>query len=106
MPTGRLGALNLSATSNTVLYEPLINTFGVVTVNMVNRGATAVAVRIAIATSSSPGDTEYIEYGVSLGANAVLERTGLVVGYGQKIVVYASAANISAVAYGIETATS
>lgn len=106
MATGRLGIADVAATTNTTLYTVPASTFAVVTVTLVNRGSSAVTVRIAIASTASPANGEYIEYGVSLGANAVLERTGLVLAAGQNIVVYASAVNISAVAYGIETATS
>jgi hypothetical protein len=106
MATGRLGIADVAATTNTTLYTVPVSTFSVVTVNLVNRGAGAVTIRIAIASTASPANGEYIEYGVSLGANSVLERTGLVLAAGQNIIVYASAVNISAVAYGIETATS
>ena len=105
MATGRLGTADLSATTNTTLYTVPASTFAVCTVNLVNRNSTAVTVRVAIASSASPTNAEYIEYGVSLAANTVLERTGLVLDAGKNLVVYASATGVSAVAYGIETPT-
>lgn len=105
MATGRLGTADLSAATNTTLYTVPAGTFTVATVNLVNRTSGAVSVRIALAASATPANGEYIEYGVSLAANTVLERTGLVLDAGKNLVVYASATGISAVAYGIETPT-
>ena len=62
-------------------------------------------IRIAIATTDTPAAAEYIEYDTSVFSKNVLERTGLVLSAGQRIVVYSSAASISAVVVGIETAT-
>ena len=107
MATGRLGAVDLSIGNNPVYTCP-DETFAVVTVNVCNRGATAANIRIAISSSStSPANGEWIEYDVSLAAKGVLERTGLVLDdlTSKYIVVYSSATSVSAVCYGIETAT-
>ena len=58
-----------------------------------------------MAAADTPTDGEYIEYGVEILSKGVLERTGIVLAAGQKIVAYSSSANISAVAMGIETST-
>ena len=105
MATGRLGVADLSAATNTTLYTVPASTFSVVTVSVCNRGATAATVRIAIAASASPSDSEYIEYDVSLAAKGVLERTGIVMDAGKLLVVRSSAISVNAVVYGIETAT-
>lgn len=105
MATGRLGVQDLSATTNTTLYTCPSSTFAVVNVTICNRNATSVTVRLAIASSATPGNSEYIEYGTTIPANAVLERTGLVLAAGQLIVVYSSTTSVNAVAYGIETST-
>ena len=106
MATGRLGAADLAATTNTSVYTCPASTFAVVSVNLCNRNASATrTVRIAIASTSSPSNAEYIEYDSSLLANGVLERTGLVLDSGKQIVVYASAVDISCVVMGIETST-
>ena len=81
MATGRLGAFNLSAATNTPVYDVPDNTFAVVTLNVVNRGATAANIQVAIctaATAATPDVSEYIEFNTSLAANGVLERTGIV----------------------------
>jgi hypothetical protein len=105
MATGRLGVADLSAATNTTLYTVPANTFSVITVNIVNRGASAATIRVAVAASATPADSEFIEYDVSLAAKGVLERTGIVMDAGKLLVVRSNAASVSAVTYGIETAT-
>ena len=58
MATGKLGANDLSATTNTTVYTCPADTYAVVAINICNRGSNATAVRIAVADGDSPGAAE------------------------------------------------
>ena len=103
MATGRLGTADLTGATNTDIYTCPASSYAVASVNFVNRGNAVVLLRLAICDTSTPGADEYIEYDVELNPKNVLERTGIVVDAGKKIVAYASSSNVSVVAMGIET---
>jgi pyruvate dehydrogenase complex dehydrogenase (E1) component len=104
MASGRLGTpADLSAATLTTIYTVPADNFAVTSINILNRGASAATVRLALAATDTPTNAEYIEYDVSIPAKAVLERTGLALAAGQKLVVYSDVTSVSVVAYGIET---
>ena len=105
MANGRLGTADLAANTNTTVYTVPAANFAVVTLSMCNRSTTQRSIRVAVAAADAPTPGEYIEYDTSLVGNGTLERTGIVVNAGQKIVVFANSVDVAAVVYGLETAT-
>lgn len=102
MASGRLGAVDLAATTNTTVYTVPATTTAAFSVNICNRNTSSVTIQLALAATGTPDASEWIEYDTPLGGNAVLERTGLMLDTGKVLVAYSSAANVSVVAYGVE----
>ena len=105
MASGILGQSALAATTNTTVYTVPASTHAVVNVSILNRSSSAAStVRLALSSSGSPGNGEWIEYDVSVPKSAVLERTAISLDAGKNIVAYASGSDVSISVYGIEQA--
>lgn len=103
MPSGTLGQSAPSAVTNTTVYTVPSATVATFNVNIVNRSlSTPCTVRLAICATSTPGNSEFIEYDAAIQPNEVLERSGLVATAGKLVVVYASTADTSVNIYGYE----
>lgn len=100
----RLAASNLPAAQDVSLYTVPSLKRAVLSVSLCNRTNGPIKVRMGLAASAAPEDSDWIEYDVAVPANGVLERTGLALGAGQSVFVRADVAGLSAVAFGIEEA--
>ena len=108
MATGRLASpVQLSAATNTTVYTVPSGYYSVFNVSMTNISSSSVTVRLAMASTASPGTAEWIEYDTVVLGKGVFERTGLVLDAGRYVVAYASAGSaVNVTVYGIETSTS
>ena len=95
MTSGRLGAVDLSATTNTTVYTVPAAKTAAFSVNICNRNASSITIRLALAATGTPDVAEWIEYDTPLDGNSVLERSGLMLDTGKLLVAYSSAANVS-----------
>lgn len=105
MASGIYNRLALSATTYTSLVttsQVAAGKIAVVTVNILNTNTTNVTIRLALSAGATPTAGEFLEYDTLLNASGVIERTGILVPAGIGILVYSSAANVNAIAYGIE----
>ena len=102
MASGVYGKVDVSSASTWTEVVAASAGTKVATITIVNRQATDTTVRVALRDAvGNVTDADCIEYDVSLPANGVLERTGIVLDSSNGLHVYASAA-VSAVAYGID----
>lgn len=97
-----LGQASPAAATNTSVYVVPAATSAVFNVSMVNTTDTTVVVRLALAATSTPANSEYIEYDTVLPANQVLERGGLVADANKHVVAYSSIAGVSVSVFGYE----
>ena len=107
MASGRLGAVDLAASTNTELYTVPVLTTTAFNLSICNRSASSVNIRVAI-TSGAVGtltNADYIEYDLVLASKDVYERTGIVASAGNTIVVYSSAIDVNAICWGFEEST-
>jgi hypothetical protein len=106
MATGRLYAPAQLGTGNTTVYIVPTGYYAVCNVSLTNTSASSVTIQLAIASSASPATAEWIEFGTTIVAKGVFERTGLVLQSGYYLVALASTgAVINTTVYGIETST-
>jgi len=88
--SGLLGKADLEADTNTDIYTVPADRIATVNISLCNRADTPHRVHIAL--SDHPTDTDvadYIEYDTSIPAHGILERTGIVLSAGERVVVWA-----------------
>jgi hypothetical protein len=102
MASGKLGSATLAADTDTTVYTVPASTVASVNVAVTNRGDVDALVNVAISPTGSPANADYIEFGVTIPAKGILERTAIVAGAGERVVVRASTANCSVRVHGFE----
>jgi hypothetical protein len=104
MASGKLGAAALAAETYTTVYTVPAGIVSTVNVLFVNRGPASADVRVALTTqAATPLVADFVEFGATVPGNGgVLERTALVAGPGEKVMVWASAADVSVRVHGFE----
>lgn len=104
MAAGKLGAADLGAAVDTLLYTVPASTVTTLNIRASNRNPSAIKVRIAIGTGGAPAAADYIDYDVAVAANGILEDTGIVCSAGEKVWVRSDLANVSVRVHGFEEA--
>lgn len=103
MPSGRLGNVSITAaSSNNIVYTVPAGKTASFSVFLCNRNALSADIRLALATTSTPNDSEYLEFNYTMPAYSVLERTGLVAQANMNVVVFSTSTGISAMVTGYE----
>lgn len=101
MASGILGTWDLFQNINQAVYVNNYDGPSIVTINVCNRTTTIAAISIAISDSAtSPADSEWIEYNVQIGPNAVLLRTGVAISTGKYVVVKSNRDSVNCVVTG------
>jgi hypothetical protein len=91
----KFGSVTPAANTDTTLCTITTGASATMTINICNTNSSSVTINITVG-----GDK--IEYGTSIHANGVLERTALIAVSGEAIVVNASASGVTFRAYGIQ----
>jgi len=102
MASGILGQSAPSAATNTTVYTVPASKVATFTVSFCNRDVTPATVRLAVAATGTPANSEYLLYDFILPANGAIEKAGVVANAAENVVVYASSANTSVTVYGFE----
>ena len=104
MASGKLGAADLTADTYETVYTVPVGVVSSINIAVVNRGADEAAVRVALTTEAAvPALADFIEFDVIVpGAGGVLERTALVAGVGEKVMVRSTSGDVSVRVHGFE----
>lgn len=99
------GQVAVPANANTTVFTVAALKEASFAVNLCNTTTSPISIRMAKVAAPAPAapvDGEFVEYDVTIPANGVLERGGMVLTAGMRLVVRASAVGINATAWGYE----
>ena len=96
MPSGKLGAVDLSAGVNTTIFSMPGGRSFTIAVNICNRNDVDIKIRLALTDGalSTLSSEDYLEYDTLIRANGVLGRT-LTMAAEQSLVGYSDTSNVS-----------
>jgi hypothetical protein len=99
--SGRIASANLTTSAQTIHQVPSGFTASF-SANFCNTTTSAVSVRLAIATTSSPSSAEWVIYDAIVAANSSIMYTGLVADQAQLVVALASATGCNINLFGYQ----
>ena len=103
--SGRLGKARLAADTDTVIYTVPASTLATVNFNAVNMASNAGAlVKFSISTTDTPAAGDYYEMSTLLANGDVVERTGIMLSAGERVIARASTNTVDVRVHGIEEA--
>lgn len=102
MASGKLGAADLAANTDTLLYTVPESTRATVNIRVANRNGASAKIRVAIGSGASPSAADYMDYDISVQGNGILEDTGIVCSAGEKVWVRSDVSNVTARVHGFE----
>ena len=106
MASGILGTqTSLTLNTLTTIYTVPADVVAYANFNVVNTNATPVNVRIALSAGATPSAAEYIEYNAQIAGYGVLERTGIAMQTGKRLVAWSDTGGVSIAVYGVEEST-
>lgn len=104
MASGTLGAAALTANTDSTIYTVPVGKVATVNVAICNRSSdpnSVVTVNVGV-TKTTLTDESWLEYGVELPPNGILERSAIVIGEGEKIMVRTNGDSVTARVHGFE----
>lgn len=102
MANGILGQSAPTAATNTTVYTVPAATTATFSVSICNTSSAAITARLAISSTGTPGNSEWLEYDTAIAGNGVLERTGIVAQATKNVVVRISSSAASVSVFGFE----
>lgn len=105
MAAGLLGKQLTNAGSYTTVYTVPASgvQFATVFINAVNTGTADAKINVGVTTASTPGAGEFLDYQIPLTASgAPYEYPCLVMGPGEKVMVYSNQSTVAVRVHGIE----
>lgn len=103
MKSGRLGVGSTTANTLKKFYQVAEDAKRTtVNINLCNRSASPVKIRLALSLTDAPTDDEFIEYDETLKGGKPLERTGFSLSPGERVWVWADSSAVSVRVHGFE----